>query len=246
VAAAPVVFVGKGICFDTGGISIKGAAGMEAMKADMAGAAACAGAMLALALRRSPAPAIAVLALAENAVGAAAYRPGDVLRMGSGRTVEVIDTDAEGRLVLADALHYAQRFRPQAVLDLATLTGAIVTALGAHRAGLFGTDDRLLAQVQAAGEAVGEPLWPMPIGARHREDLRSAIADLKQCATGRRQPDACHAAAFLREFAGPCPWAHLDIAGVDDRAEAAALGPRGPSGFGARLLDALVAMYFEH
>ncbi|WP_052388814.1 leucyl aminopeptidase family protein [Belnapia moabensis] len=246
VAAAPVVFVGKGICFDTGGISIKGAAGMEAMKADMAGAAACVGAMLALALRRSPAPAIAVLALAENAVGAQSYRPGDVLRMGSGRTVEVIDTDAEGRLVLADALHYAQRFKPQAVLDLATLTGAIVTALGAHRAGLFGTDAGLLAQAQAAGEAVGERLWPMPIGARHREDLASAIADLKQCASGQRQPDACHAAAFLREFAGPAPWAHLDIAGVDDRAEATALGPRGPSGFGARLLDALVAMYFEH
>ncbi|WP_052213920.1 M17 family metallopeptidase [Belnapia sp. F-4-1] len=246
VAAAPVVFVGKGICFDTGGISVKGAAGMEAMKADMAGAAACAGAMLSLALRRSPAPAIAILALAENAVGAESYRPGDVLRMGSGRSVEVIDTDAEGRLVLADALHYAQRFKPQAVLDLATLTGAIVTALGAHRAGLFGTDAGLLAQAQAAGEAVGEMLWPMPIGARHREDLASAIADLKQCASGTRQPDACHAAAFLREFAGPAPWAHLDIAGVDDRAEATALGPRGPSGFGARLLDTLVAMYFEH
>ncbi|MBL6457503.1 leucyl aminopeptidase family protein [Belnapia sp. T6] len=246
VAAPPLVFIGKGICFDTGGISIKGAAGMEAMKADMAGAAACAGAMLALALRRSPAPAIAILALAENAVGPASYRPGDVLRMGSGRTVEVIDTDAEGRLVLADALHYAQRFQPGAVLDLATLTGSIVTALGAHRAGLFGTDERLLAQAQAAGEAVGELLWPMPIGARHREDLASAIADLKQCASGTRQPDACHAAAFLREFAGGLPWAHLDIAGVDDRAEAVALGPRGPSGFGARLLDALVAMYFEH
>ncbi len=246
VAAAPVVFVGKGICFDTGGISIKGAAGMEAMKADMAGAAACAGAMLALALRRSPAPAIAVLALAENAVGERSYRPGDVLRMGSGRTVEVVDTDAEGRLVLADALHYARQFRPQAVLDLATLTGSIVTALGSHRAGLFGTDAGLLAQAAAAGEAVGELLWPMPIGERHREDLNSAIADLKQCTTGRLQPDACHAAAFLREFAGPAPWAHLDIAGVDDRAEAAPLGPPGPSGFGARLLDALVAMYFEH
>jgi len=245
VAARPVVFVGKGICFDTGGISIKPAAGMAAMKADMAGAAACAGAMLSLALRRSPAPAIAILPLAENAVGGAAYRPGDVLRTGGGRSVEVVDTDAEGRLVLADALHYAQRFRPLALLDLATLTGAIVTALGTHRAGLFGTDARLLAQVAAAGDAVGEPVWPMPIGARHREDLDSAIADLKQCAAGRGQPDACHAAAFLREFAGPWPWAHLDIAGVDDRAAAGPLGPKGPSGFGARLLDALVAMYFE-
>jgi len=157
----------------------------------------------------------------------------------------VVDTDAEGRLVLADALHYARRFKPQAMLDLATLTGSIVTALGAHRAGLFGTDAGLLAQAAAAGEAVGEPLWPMPIGARHREDLHSDIADLKQCATGRFLPDACHAAAFLREFAGGA-WAHLDIAGVDTRAEPAPLGPKGPSGFGARLLDTLVSMYFEH
>ncbi len=244
-AGAPIAFIGKGICFDTGGISLKPAAGMEAMRADMAGAAACAGAMLALALRRSPAPAVAVLALAENATGADAYRPGDVLRTGSGRTVEVIDTDAEGRLVLADALHYARRFRPQAMLDLATLTGAIVTALGHHRAGLFGTDAALLAQVAAAGEAVGERVWPMPIGARHREDLASDIADLKQCASGRGQPDACHAAAFLREFVGDTPWAHLDIAGVETRDAAAALGPAGPSGFGARLLDALVSHYFE-
>ncbi len=246
VAAPPVVFVGKGICFDTGGISIKPAAGMEAMKTDMAGAAACAGAILALALRHSPAPAVAVLALAENALGGGAYRPGDVLRMGSGRSVEVVDTDAEGRLVLADALHYAQRFRPQAMLDLATLTGSVVTALGHHRAGLYGNDAGLLAQAAAAGEAVGEPLWPMPIGARHREDLNSDIADLKQCASGRLLPDASHAAAFLREFAGSGPWAHLDIAGVGVRAEPAPLGPKGPSGFGARLLDALVSMYFEH
>ena len=244
-AAPPIAFIGKGLCFDTGGISLKPAAGMEAMRADMAGGAACAGAMLALALRHSPAPAVAVLPLAENAIGAAAYRPGDVLRMGSGRTVEVVDTDAEGRLVLADALHVARRFRPAAMLDLATLTGAIVTALGAHRAGLFGTDAALMAQAAAAGEAVGEPLWAMPIGARHREDLNSAIADLKQCASGRLLPDACHAAAFLREFAGDCPWAHLDIAGVEARASADALGPKGPSGFGARLLDSLVAHYFE-
>ncbi|MFC7472720.1 leucyl aminopeptidase family protein [Dankookia sp. GCM10030260] len=244
-AAAPVAFVGKGICFDTGGISLKPAAGMAAMRGDMAGAAACAGAMLALALRQSPAPAVAVLALAENSIGGGAYRPGDVLRTASGKTVEVVDTDAEGRLVLADALHYASRFRPQAMLDLATLTGAVVTALGHHRAGLFGNDPALLAQAAAAGEAVGEGLWPMPIGARHREDLRSGIADLKQCLAGRLLPDACHAAAFLREFAGDAPWAHLDIAGVAARAEAAALGPAGPSGFGARLLDALVAHYFE-
>jgi len=244
-AAPPVAFLGKGICFDTGGLSLKPAAGMEAMRHDMAGAAACAGAMLALALRRSPAPALAVLPLAENAIGAEAYRPGDVLRTLSGRTVEVMDTDAEGRLVLADALHWARtRFAPRAMLDLATLTGSVVTALGRHRAGLFGTDAALLAQVAAVGEAVGEPVWPLPIGRRHREDLDSDIADLKQCATGQWLPDACHAAAFLREFAGETPWAHLDIAGVATREEGEQ-GPDQPTGFGARLLDALVERHFE-
>ena len=251
--APPVAFVGKGIVFDTGGISIKPAAGMEAMRADMAGAAACAGAMLALARRKSPAPAVAVLAIAENATGARSYRPGDVIRTASRRTVEVIDTDAEGRLVLADAIHHAiTAFRPRAVVDLATLTGSIITALGHHRAGLFGTDAARLAGVAAAGEAVGEPVWPMPIGVRHREDLASDIADLKQCAPagsgafgGRAIPDACHAAAFLREFAGETPWAHCDIAGVDTAEKPHALGPAGPTGFGARLLDRLVALRFE-
>ncbi len=245
-AAPPVAFVGKGIVFDTGGISIKGAAGMEAMRADMAGAAACAGAMLALARRGSPCPAVAVLAIAENATGAASYRPGDVLRTASGRTVEVIDTDAEGRLVLADALHHAaSRFAPRAVVDLATLTGAIVTALGHHRAGLFGNDGALAAALAAAGEAVGEHLWPMPIGEAHREDLRSDIADIRQCQAGRFLPDACHAAAFLREFAGEGPWAHLDIAGVDTQDAPHALGPAGATGFGVRLLDRWVAMHHE-
>ncbi|NKC31797.1 leucyl aminopeptidase family protein [Falsiroseomonas selenitidurans] len=248
--APPVVFVGKGLVFDTGGISIKPAKGMEAMRADMAGAAACAGALLALALRGSPAPAAAVLAIAENATGADSYRPGDVLRTGSGRTVEVVDTDAEGRLVLADALHHAVRvLRPRAVVDAATLTGAIVTALGHHRAGLFGRDAALLAAVAAAGEAVGERVWPMPIGAAHRADLASDIADIRQCVpagTGRLQPDASHAAAFLAEFVPEAvPWAHLDIAGVDTQARPHALGPAGATGFGARLLDRLVATQFE-
>ena len=254
IEAPPVAFVGKGIVFDTGGISIKPAQGMEAMRADMAGAAACAGAILSLALRRSPAPAIAVLALAENATGADSYRPGDVLRTGSGRTVEVVDTDAEGRLVLADALHHAQGFAPRAVIDLATLTGAIVTALGPHRAGLFGSDAALMAALAASGEAVGERLWPMPIGEGHRADLESDIADIRQCAPsnrgeggwkGRLLPDACHAAAFLREFAGSAPWAHLDIAAMDTADAPHALGPAGPTGFGVRLLDHLVATRFE-
>ena len=245
IKAAPVAFVGKGICFDTGGISIKPAQGMEEMTADMAGAAACAGAMLALALRDSPAPAIAVLPLAENATGAASYRPGDVLTTLSGRTVEVIDTDAEGRLILSDALHHAARCKPQAIVDLATLTGSIVTALGHHRAGLFSSDAPLAAFCAAAGESVGERLWPMPIGEQHRKDLDSDIADLKQCSSGRYQPDACHAAAFLREFAEGVPWAHLDIAGVETRKDDAPAGPKGATGFGVRLLDALVKLRFE-
>jgi leucyl aminopeptidase len=247
--APPVAFVGKGLCFDTGGISIKAAAGMEAMRADMAGAAACAGAMLALARRKSPCPAVAILAIAENMTSGSSYRPGDVLRMMSGRTVEVVDTDAEGRLVLADALHYAAtRERPQAVLDLATLTGSVITALGHHRAGLFHNDAALGAAVAAAGEAVGERLWPLPIGERHREELNSDIADLKQCVPGgtRFVSDASNAAAFLREFVGTLPWAHLDIAGMDTAETDGTLAAKGtPTGFGVRLLDALVERHFE-
>jgi leucyl aminopeptidase len=245
-AAAPVAFVGKGVCFDTGGLSLKRAEGMAAMRGDMAGAAACAGALLALALRRSPAPAVAVLPIAENGVGARAYRPGDVLRTLAGRTVEVVDTDAEGRLVLADALHYARsRFRPRAMIDLGTLTGAVVTALGHHRAGLYGTDAALMTQLAAAGEAVGEPLWPLPIAPR--EALESRIADLRQCApAGPLLPDAGHAAALLAEFAGPgTAWAHLDIAGVASQPEDGMLGPKGATGFGARLLDRLVERHYE-
>ena len=238
----PVALVGKGLCFDTGGISIKPAGGMEAMRADMAGAAACAGAMLALALGAARQAAVAVLAIAENTTGADSYRPGDLLRTRAGRSVQVIDTDAEGRLALADALHHTVEVeKPVAVLDAATLTGSIVVALGHHLAGLFGNDDTLRDAAMAAGRAVGEPLWPMPIGARHREDLNSDIADLLQCAQGRGQPDACHAAAFLREFVGDTPWAHLDIAGMDLAEDDHPLAAKGmPTGFGARLFAALI------
>ena len=246
IEADPVVFAGKGVTFDTGGLCIKPAAGLEEMRADMAGAAACAGAMLALALRRSPAPAAAVLALAENATGGASYRPSDVLVMGNGMTVEVVDTDAEGRLVLADALAWAVRhLRPSAIVDLATLTGSIITALGQQMAGLFDNAPTFAAHVAAAGQAVGEGVWRMPIGAGHREDLRSDIADIRHCVPGRGQPDACHAAAFLREFVGDVPWAHLDIAGLEARTEASDRHAAGASGFGVRLLDRLVAQHFE-
>jgi leucyl aminopeptidase len=219
---------------------------MENMRGDMAGAAAAAGALLALALRNSPAPALAVLPIAENATGAASYRPGDILRSFSGKTIEVVDTDAEGRLILADALAWtARQHKPRAMIDLATLTGSIVTALGHHHAGLFDNNAALAAQVAKAGMEVGEPAWRMPIGETHRTDLDSAIADIRHCLSDRMQPDACHAAAFLRDFVAETPWAHLDIAGVANRASADPLHALGPSGFGVRLLDRLVATHFE-
>ncbi len=242
----PIAFVGKGITFDTGGISIKPADRMWEMRADMAGAAACAGAIFSLALRGSPAPAIAVLVLAENAIGADSYRPGDVLHSFSGRTIEVIDTDAEGRLVLADALAWTiRRHRPAAIIDLATLTGSIVTALGHHMAGLFSNDPDLAAHVAASGEAVGERVWRMPISDQHRRDLNSDIADIRHCVPGRGQPDACQAAAFLREFVTGTPWVHLDIAGVESIETADDAHAAGATGWGVRLLDRLVSQRFE-
>lgn len=245
-AAKPLLLVGKGITFDTGGVSVKPAGGMEEMKADMAGAAAIAGCMLALARRNSPAPVVAVLGLAENALSGGAQRPGDVVRAADGSTIEIVDTDAEGRLVLADCIAWARaRFDPVAIVDLATLTGANVIALGGHRAGLFASDPALAAAVAAAGEAVAERVWPMPLDARYAEALESAIADIRHCSAERRQPDACHAAAFLHRFAGTTPWAHLDIAGLEWRSEPEEPWPRGATGFGARLLDRLVAARFE-
>ena len=246
-AARPLVLVGKGVTFDTGGISIKPAAGMEEMKADMAGAAAIAGCMLALAARDSPAPVVAVLGLVENMPGAAAQRPGDVVRAVDGSTIELIDTDAEGRLVLADCLAWARKeFDPVAMVDLATLTGSIVVALGANRAGLFASDAALGASIAAAASQVAEPVWPMPLDAAYAEPLKSDIADIRHCVPERFQPDACHAAAFLHRFAGETPWAHLDIAGMEWRSEADDPWPAGPTGYGARLLDRLVAARFEN
>jgi leucyl aminopeptidase len=238
--AGAIAFVGKGVTFDTGGISIKPADQMWDMRADMAGAAACAGAMLAMALRGADASAVAILPLAENAVGAASYRPSDILRMHDGSTVEVVDTDAEGRLILADALSYARTLQPRAIVDLATLTGSIVTALGHHKAGLFANNDAWAARVAAAGASVGENLWRMPVDASHRRAIDSPIADLRQCSPERFQPDACQAAAFLREFAGETPWAHLDIAGVESKEAADERHAKGATGFGVRLLNALM------
>ena len=219
---------------------------MWEMRADMAGAATCAGLMLALALRRSPAPACALLPLVENMTGATSYRPGDVLHMVDGTTVEVVDTDAEGRLILADSLAWGVRtLKPQAVVDLATLTGSIVTALGHEMAGLFATSDVLAAHLAAAGAAVDERVWRMPLSEAYRDALTSDIADTRQCSDGSLQPDACHAALFLRGFVADTPWLHLDIAGVESREKATDRHPAGATGWGVRLLDRFVQDRFE-
>ena len=242
----PVLFVGKGVTFDTGGLCIKPATPMWEMRADMAGAAACAGAMLALARRRSPAPAAAILPLVENAIGADSYRPGDVLTMVDGTTVEIVDTDAEGRLILADSLAWGiKTLKPQAVIDFATLTGSIVTALGHHMAGLFATDDVLATHIAAAGAAVDERAWRMPLSEAYRDALTSDIADTRQCSDGSLQPDACHAALFLRGFVAHTPWAHIDIAGVEANEKSSDRHAAGPTGWGARLLDRLMQDRFE-
>jgi leucyl aminopeptidase len=243
---APAAFVGKGITFDTGGIDIKPRRHMEEMKTDMAGAAAVAGVLKALAARRAPVNAVGVLALAENMPSARATRPGDVVKGFSGQTVEIIDTDAEGRLALADGLAYtAATCRPAWMVDLATLTGAVEVTLGSRRAGLFTADESLAARLLAAGEAEDELLWRLPLTDFYDEALKSPIADLRNC-QWERGPDALHAARFLQHFVpARVPWAHLDIAGMAVVEEDRPLASEGPTGFGVRLLDRLVADAFE-
>jgi len=243
---APVVLVGKGITFDTGGIDIKPRLNMHAMKGDMSGAAAVAGALQALAARRAPINAVGVLAIAENMPSGRALRPGDVIQGHAGLSVEVIDTDAEGRLVLADALSYAaRRFHPSLMIDLATLTGAVEVTLGHHRAGLFTADDGLAASLVAAGEAEEEKLWRLPLTDRYDQAIASDVADLRNC-TWERGPDALHAARFLQRFLPEgLAWAHLDIAGMSETDEDVPLGAAGPTGFGVRLLDRLLRDLFE-
>lgn len=242
---APLALVGKGVVFDTGGISIKPSGGMEEMTMDMGGAATVAGVMRALALRRAKANVIGVVGLVENMPDGRAQRPGDIIRSMKGDTVEVINTDAEGRLVLADALWYAQEtFAPRAVIDFATLTGAIIVALGKGRAGLFSNDDALAGQIAAAAEATGEAAWRMPLGAEYDRMLKSRLADMRN-STG-REASAITAAQFLKRFVKEgAPWAHLDIAGVALRKDAAPLCPAGATGWGVRLIDRLVRENFE-
>jgi leucyl aminopeptidase len=241
----PVALIGKGVCFDSGGLSLKPAAGMEEMKWDMGGAGAVFGAMKALAGRRARANVVGVLGLVENMPSGNAQRPGDVVTAMSGTTIEVINTDAEGRLVLADVLHYAkERFKPKVMIDLATLTGAIIVALGHEQAGLFTPDDELAARLEAAGRAVGERLWRMPLGDDYAKHIKSEIADVKN--TGRaREAGATAGAVFLQRFVGEVPWAHLDIAGVAWSKRDLPLAGKGATGFGIRLLDRLIADHYE-
>jgi leucyl aminopeptidase len=236
----PVALVGKGVCFDTGGISLKPAAGMEEMKWDMGGAAAVVGAMHGLAGRRAKAHVVGVIGLVENMPSGSAQRPGDVVTAMSGKTIEVINTDAEGRLVLADLLHYTkEELKPSAMVDLATLTGAVIVALGHENGGLFATDEALATALLEAGALVGEGLWRLPLGKAYSKHIKSQIADIKNVGRG-REAGATAGAVFLQEFVGDVPWAHLDIAGVTWSSRDLPLAPKGATGFGVRLLDELV------
>ena len=237
----PVAFVGKGVTFDTGGISIKPAGGMEDMKWDMGGAGVVIGLMTALAGRGAKVNAVGVVGLVENMPSATAQRPGDVVTSMSGQTIEVINTDAEGRLVLADALWYCHtRFKPSVMVDLATLTGAIIVSLGTYHAGMFANDDDLADKLAAAGKATGERLWRMPLGERYDKDINSQIADMKNVGKG-REGGSITAAQFLQRFVGGTAWAHLDIAGVTWTKEDTATVPGGGTAFGVRLLNRFVA-----
>lgn len=232
----PVAIIGKGVVFDTGGISIKPAAGMEDMKGDMGGAACVVGLMHTLASRKARANVLGVIGLVENMPDGNAQRPGDIVTSMAGKTIEIINTDAEGRLVLADALHYTRvTYEPKVMIDLATLTGAILVALGQDHAGLFSNDDDLADQLHRAGEATGERVWRMPLDPTYDKMIDSRFADMKN--TGGRFAGSITAAQFLARFVGDTPWAHLDVAGTAMSAPKSAINDSFGSGFGVRLLD---------
>lgn len=232
--AAPAVLIGKGITFDSGGISIKGSEGMWDMKFDMGGAAAVIGAMQAVACLNLPVRTIGLVAASENMPGSRALKPGDIIRSMLGKTIEIRSTDAEGRLVLADAVAYAARYKPSAAIDLATLTGACVIALGHEASGLFSNDDELASEIAAAGERTGEIAWRLPVLDGHRKEMKSDVADLKN--TGGRAGGAITGAAFIEAFVQDFPWAHLDIAGTAWANKDLPHIPRGGTGVGVRLL----------
>ena len=237
-ATGPVLgLVGKGVTFDTGGISLKPAEGMDRMKDDMAGGAAVVGAMRAIGLLKAPMRVVGLVPMTENMPGGRAIRPGDVLRSAAGKTVEVLNTDAEGRLILGDALWYARQLGATHLVDVATLTGSVVVALGKLTAGLFGTPPAWVEQVRRAADRAGDRVWPMPLVEEYREQLKSEIADFSN--TGGRPAGAITAALFLKEFTGGLPWAHLDVAGTAWSEEARPFQPKGPTGAAVRTLAEL-------
>ena len=237
----PLAFVGKGVCFDSGGLCAKTGPQMFDMKGDMAGAAAVCGLMLALARQGSPVHAVGVLGIAENLPSGKAYKSGDIIATLSGQTVEVFDTDCEGRMLLADCLYYtASRFKPKAMVDLATLTYSVMRGLGSIFAGLFSTDDAIAASMIAAGEKVGERFWRMPLDHAYDEGLQSPLADLRHHARNLEDGDAPYAAAFLRHFTDGRPWVHLDIAGQEMSDTDRPLGREGATGYGVQTLEAWV------
>jgi leucyl aminopeptidase len=240
----PVAFIGKGVCFDTGGISIKPAGNMEDMKGDMGGAACVVGLMHALAARKAKVNAVGAIGLVENMPDGNAQRPGDIVTSMSGQTIEIINTDAEGRLVLADVLWYvAKKFKPKFMVDLATLTGAIMVALGTEYAGLFSNNDELAERLAQVGIEIGERVWRMPLGPEYDKQIDSQFADMKN--TGTRNGGSITAAQFLQRFVDDTPWAHLDIAGTAMGAPKSEINHSWGSGYGVRLLERLVAEYYE-
>jgi len=226
--------VGKAITFDSGGISIKPSAKMDEMKLDKSGGIAVLGTMKAMAELDLPINAYGIIPAAENLPSGTSYRPGDIIKTLSGKTVEVQNTDAEGRMILCDGLSYAEKQNCDVIIDIATLTGACRVALGKYMAALMGNDEKLIKRLQRAAEDSGEKVWPMPSGDEYAEEMKSKIADLKNI--GSKWGGACTAAAFLRQFVGDAKWAHLDIAGVEMFEEAAEFAAQGASGFGVRLL----------
>ena len=240
----PVAFVGKGVCFDTGGISIKGSSGMEDMKGDMGGAACVVGLMHALAARKAKVNVVGAIGVVENMPDGNAQRPGDIVTSMSGQTIEIINTDAEGRLVLADVLWYvAKKFKPKFMVDLATLTGAIMVALGTEYAGMFSNNDELAERLTKVGLETGERVWRMPLGPEYDKQIDSQFADVKNA--GVRNGGSITAAQFLQRFVDDTPWAHLDIAGTAMGAPKSEINHSWGSGYGVRLLERLVAEYYE-
>ena len=231
---APVVLVGKAVTFDSGGLSIKPSQAMEEMKRDMAGGAAVMGALKAISALKLPINVVGLIPATENLPSGTALKPGDIITTSSGKTIEILNTDAEGRLILADALTYAKRYKPAACVDLATLTGACEVALGKHCAGLMGSDEALIDEVRDAGEACGERAWPLPLWPEYHEQIKSDVADMKNI--GGRGGGAITAAALLAKFAEGYPWAHLDIAGTAWVTTELPYTPKGATGYGVRLL----------